>query len=71
MKRELLMSLIDKKTEDSMRQEVEKFIAQKRLEFSHIQDPADMERFEKGLQKMREQMERVIQALQITIPEED
>lgn len=65
------MSLIDKKTEDSMRQEVEKFIAQKRLEFSHIQDPADMERFEKGLQKMREQMERVIQALQITIPEED
>lgn len=65
------MNLLDKKTEDSMRQEIENFIAQKRLEFSHIQDPADMERFEKGLQKMREQMERVIQALQITIPQED
>lgn len=65
------MSLLDKETEASMRQEIENFIAQKRLEFSHIQDPADMERFEKGLQKMREQMERVIQALQITIPKED
>lgn len=65
------MSLLDKETEASMRQEIENFIAQKRMEFAHIQDPADMERFEKGLQKMREQMERVIQALQITIPQED
>ena len=65
------MSLIDKTTEDSMRQEIENFIAQKRLEFSHVQDPADIERFEKGLQKMREQMERVIQALQISLPNKD
>ncbi len=59
------MKLIDEKTENSMRQEIENFIAQKRLEFSHIQDPVELERFEKGLAKMREQMERLIQALQI------
>tara|TARA_B100000427_G_C15512270_1_gene596769 strand:+ start:1829 stop:2029 length:201 start_codon:yes stop_codon:yes gene_type:complete len=58
------MSLIDKETEDAFRKELEDFINQKKSELEQIKNPEIRERFEKSMDRMRVQMEQLIQILQ-------
>lgn len=59
------MSLIDKETEDKFRQELESFIEQKKAEFSNIENPEMLEKFESSMERMRAQMEQLLIILQM------
>ncbi len=65
------MNLLNDETRESLKLELENFIEQKRLELEVISDPELKKRFEKSMNKMRIQMERLLEAMQYQENEEN
>lgn len=55
------MSLLSKEEELAMREELENFIQEKRSQLGQFNDPEASERFEKSLNRMRSQMEQLLE----------
>lgn len=55
------MQLLNEEAEQAMREELESFIEQKKLQLGQIEDPEQAKKLEQSLDKMRFQMEQLIQ----------
>ena len=54
------MDYFDKETKEILRQELENFIFQKKIELNEIKDPAMAKKFEERMDRMRMQMEKMM-----------